>query len=176
MAQPAVHGLTADAVALGDLDHLEPVRRTSMTALKRCSTTVSSRSTLPTSSPRPGGRSRRRTGGGVNQQPEHQNPSAGINRSSIYRGSTANQTEPLPEICQKLRYAQPHVAPPPNPRQRCSPARLCGHVRRPTPLRTTRASMVRMGSPVGVCLLSIHRRTLTIAAASTWSATSSGSR
>jgi hypothetical protein len=36
---------------------------------------------------------------------------------------------PLPEICQKLRYAQPHAAPRSNPRQRLSPARLCGHVK-----------------------------------------------
>jgi hypothetical protein len=32
----------------------------------------------------------------------------------------------LPEICQKLRYAQPHVAPLPIPRQHRSPARLYG--------------------------------------------------
>jgi len=52
------------------------------------STTVSSRSTLPTSSPRPGGRSRGRSGGDVNHQPEHRNPSAGINTTSINRIST----------------------------------------------------------------------------------------
>ena len=54
----------------------------------------------------------------------------------------------LPEICQKPRYAQPHPATQLNPRQRLSPAELCGHVRRPTALRTLRASMVRMGSRV----------------------------
>jgi hypothetical protein len=32
----------------------------------------------------------------------------------------------VPEICQKLRYAQPRVASRPNPRQRLSPARLRG--------------------------------------------------
>ena len=37
--------------------------------------------------------------------------------------------EPLPEICQKLRYTQPHVALPPDPQQRLSPVWLCGHVR-----------------------------------------------
>ena len=36
---------------------------------------------------------------------------------------------PLPEICQKLRYAQPHAAPLTNPRQHLPPARLCGNVR-----------------------------------------------
>jgi hypothetical protein len=36
---------------------------------------------------------------------------------------------PLPEICQKLRYAQPHAAPRLDPTQRLSPARLCGHVK-----------------------------------------------
>jgi hypothetical protein len=35
----------------------------------------------------------------------------------------------VPDICQKLRYTQPHVAPRPNPPQRLSPAQLCGHVR-----------------------------------------------
>ena len=52
-AQPAMHGLVADPLALGDLGHHKPSRSTSMTALQRCSATVSSRSTLPTSSPRP---------------------------------------------------------------------------------------------------------------------------
>jgi hypothetical protein len=33
---------------------------------------------------------------------------------------------PLPEICQKLRYAQPRIAPRLDPRQRFSPARLHG--------------------------------------------------
>ena len=36
---------------------------------------------------------------------------------------------PLPEICQKLCYAQPHVALRPDPQQRCSPVWLCGYVR-----------------------------------------------
>jgi hypothetical protein len=32
----------------------------------------------------------------------------------------------LPEICQKLRYTQPHVASRPDPQQRLSPVWLCG--------------------------------------------------
>ena len=32
----------------------------------------------------------------------------------------------MPEICQKLRYAQPHAAPRPNHRRHLSPARLTG--------------------------------------------------
>jgi hypothetical protein len=39
-------------------------------------------------------------------------------------------------------------APLPNPRQHLSPARLCGYARCCTALRTIRASMARMGSPV----------------------------
>jgi hypothetical protein len=35
----------------------------------------------------------------------------------------------VPEICQKLRYTQPHPAPRRHLRQGLSPARLCGHVR-----------------------------------------------
>jgi hypothetical protein len=36
---------------------------------------------------------------------------------------------PLPGICQKLRYTQPHAAPRRNPRQHLLPARLCGDAR-----------------------------------------------
>jgi hypothetical protein len=35
----------------------------------------------------------------------------------------------MPEICQKLRYIQPHAAPRPNPRQHLPPARSCGNGR-----------------------------------------------
>jgi hypothetical protein len=38
------------------------------------------------------------------------------------------QQGPVPEICQKLRYAQPHAVPRPNLRQRISPGRMCDHV------------------------------------------------
>jgi hypothetical protein len=40
-----------------------------------------------------------------------------------------SRQKPLPETCQKLRYAQSHAAPRPNPRQRLSAARLRGYVR-----------------------------------------------
>jgi hypothetical protein len=34
----------------------------------------------------------------------------------------------LPEICQKLRYTQPHAASRPNPRRYLSAAQFCGYV------------------------------------------------
>ena len=60
---------------------------------------------------------------------------------------SAHQHASLPceRTCQKLRYARPHDAPRPNLRQCRSPARLCGDLRCRPALRSTRASMVRMG-------------------------------
>jgi len=54
----------------------------------------------------------------------------------------------LPEICQKLRHTQPHVPTPRRLQQHGSPWGLRGDMRSRGVVRTTRASMVRMGSPV----------------------------
>jgi hypothetical protein len=106
-AQPAVNGLAADAVALGDLDHREPVAQDSMTALKRCSATVSSRSTLLTSSPRRWSAKQRKDGGHVNHQPEPWNPTAGINRSSINPISTKTSVS---RFASNLPATKPRIA------------------------------------------------------------------
>jgi hypothetical protein len=103
-AQPAVHSLAADAVALGDLDHGESVTQDlhdGVAALfDHCE--LQEHGSRP---PRldPGGRSRGRQGGGVNHHPELRNPSAGIRVSSIYRTSTGASGAGVPDICQKLR-------------------------------------------------------------------------
>jgi hypothetical protein len=88
-----------------------PSRSTSMTALKRCSATVSSRSTLPTSSPRRWSAKHKSSGGGVDHQPEHRNPSAGAKTSSINRASTLTFEQDPPAICQQPSLTSPQTAP-----------------------------------------------------------------
>jgi hypothetical protein len=87
------------------------------------------------------GRTRRRMGGHVNHQPEHWNPSAGLSTTTINRVRGQGDVGALPEICQKLRHAQPHVPTPRRPQQHGSPRGLRGDVRLSGVLRTTRASM-----------------------------------
>jgi hypothetical protein len=69
--------------------------------------------------------------------------------------SSSSFTARVPDICQKLRHTQPHVPTPRRHWQHGSPGGLRGDVRLRGVVRTTRASMVRMGSlrsaPSGNC-------------------------
>jgi len=55
-------------------------------------------------------------------------PSLGRGQPGWRRRGQRRSHTAVPEICQKRRYTKPHAAPRPDPRQRLSPARLCGHV------------------------------------------------
>jgi hypothetical protein len=50
-------------------------------------------------------------------------------QSLVAESCSDDHAEILPEICQKLRYTQPHVASRLDPQQRLSQVWLCGHVR-----------------------------------------------
>jgi hypothetical protein len=104
-AQPAVDGLATDPVALGHLYHCEPVTQHLHDGVEAllCHRELQEHAPDLLASTR-SGRSRGRSGGHVNHQPELWKPSAGITTLSINRISTRPRRGPLPEICQKLRY------------------------------------------------------------------------
>jgi hypothetical protein len=119
-------GLAADAVRSATSTMVRPSRSTSMTALQRCSTTVSSPSTLPASSPRPGWAKQRKAGRWCQRStgtPESISRYQGVKHLP---GQHRRLRRPVPEICQKPRHTRPRHTPQPRPRPRCSPRRWCG--------------------------------------------------
>jgi hypothetical protein len=92
-AQPAVDGLAADAVALGDLHHREPITKHLHDGAEAlfCHRELQKHAPDLLASTW-SGRSRGRSGGGVNHQPEPWNPAAGINTSSLNRVSKYEAT------------------------------------------------------------------------------------
>jgi hypothetical protein len=96
--------LAADPIALGDLDHREPVAQDFHDGVEvvLCHCELQEHALDLLTSTRvveAEGRA-----GHVNHQPEHWNPSAGISTTTINRVRAQGDVGALPEICQKLRY------------------------------------------------------------------------
>jgi hypothetical protein len=100
--QPAVHGLAAHAVAVGDLDHLESVAQHFHDGVEAwlCHCELQEHTPDLLTSPLIG--EARRTGGHVNHPRQFHNPSAGINTTSINRISTTPAQGRLSADCQQV--------------------------------------------------------------------------
>jgi hypothetical protein len=127
--EKSLDGLAADPVAVGHLDHRESVPQDLHDGVEallcHCELQEHAPDLLASTKVGEAERKVRRSCQPSTGTPE---PISRYQHDKHQPDQHMSRQKPLPEICQKLRYAQPHVASQRNPRQRLPPARLCGHV------------------------------------------------